>query len=225
MIDIIILAAGRGSRLAGVMPPYMKPLMTANGESILVKLIRGATAAVFNVTTLDSRVTVVTAPENTMPIAHLLNDADIDARIVVQRKPTGPATAVKLAMQPDSARTVVLMGDNVMDTNAIQRVMVKEGTRTTVVGGSNARLVSPSFTRYRHGQQQWVEKTPITDEDTYAFVWLGPLSFNTERLANVLNSELVMNEAGEYPLGPLLNHFNDDLLTVEVTCTDIGVLE
>jgi CTP:molybdopterin cytidylyltransferase MocA len=77
MIDIIILAAGRGSRLAGVMPPYMKPLMTVNGESILVKLIKEATAAVFNVTASDDRVTVVTAPENTMPIAHLLNDADV----------------------------------------------------------------------------------------------------------------------------------------------------
>ena len=225
MIDIIILAAGRGARLAGVMPPYMKPLMTVNGESILVKLIKEATAAVFNVTSSDDRVTVVTAPENTMPIAHLLNDADIDARIVVQRKPTGPATAVKLALQPDSARTVVLMGDNVMSVDAIQRVMVLEDSLVTVVGGNSARLVSPSFTRYRTEQRQWVEKTPITDDDTGAFVWLGPLNFSTDRLHNVLNRRLVVNEAGEYPLGPLLNHFNDDLLTVDVTCTDIGVLE
>ena len=117
------------------------------------------------------------------------------------------------------------MGDNVMSVDAIQRVMVLEDSLMTVVGGNSARLVSPSFTRYRPEEQQWVEKTPITDADTHAFVWLGPLNFSTDRLHKVLNSSLVMNEAGEYPLGPLLNHFNDDLLTVEVTCTDIGVLE
>lgn len=226
MINVVILAAGRGSRLAGVMPPFLKPLMTINGQSLLVTSARQAGDVLFD--TDEMKLTVVTAPENTLPIVQLLNDAEIEGNIVVQRNADGPASALELALDPLTHHTMVLMGDNTMEPSAISRVITPNDANIAVVGG---RVVTDprnpsieSFTRFRTKTEEWVEKVPVTSDDESSFVWLGPLYLPTEELHSLLKKNADhRDQNGERPIGPLLGQFTD-VLRVNVSCTDIGVM-
>lgn len=217
-MHVIILAAGKGSRLAGVMPPYFKPLMTINGECLLVRTLRQV-HDVFQGASYD--VTVVAAPENALPICQVLNDAEMDADIIVQRQPAGPGAAVLRALN-DSQTSLVLMGDNLMNRQAIVDVASAVGSGSkAAVGGRLSESTSESSTRQRVGTGLWVEKEPVSELDKLSFSWIGPVCARTRDLRDALLMQAAVN--GELPIGPSFNILKPEC--VEVECTDIGVIQ
>src|SRR5689334_1907257 len=111
-MDAVILAGGKGSRLDGVMPPYMKPFMPVNGVPLITRIVDQVHGYV-------ARTFVVVAPENAMQMAHVLNGRKVF--MVVQQDATGPGDALMLGLALTKQDTVLLlMGDNLMPDADIQ---------------------------------------------------------------------------------------------------------
>lgn len=216
-MDTVILAAGKGSRLAGIAAPFHKPLMVVNGRP----LIRNAVIEAQKAFGGKSKVIIVAAPENALPIAQLL--ADLEVRIVLQVKPEGPGDALRVGLEMvDTERVLVLMGDNTVTADDIERVCATHiGAQVGV-----QRLAADEaerFTYYQPLAQRWFEKTPIPPgSGDLVYCWIGPVAFPVDELWQAIWQNTKRN--GEYPIGPMLNDITPQDF-IEVSCEDIGIPE
>ena len=221
-MDCILLAAGRGARLRGVVPQYHKPLLVVDGQSLIVSAIKQAKVAGIH------RVIVVVAPENTMPVTALLNDAglvDANTFIIVQPTAYGPGDAFLYASElVRSERVLLLMADNMFGPNDIKTVM---GLRRDVVIGVQTIAepeIAVRFTRITpNGTYEGPEIDDSQRYDESGFrVWLGPLVVNNEKLRNTLGHvvyDAQQNE--ELKIGPYLGDVGE-ILAVGCVTHDVG---
>ena len=214
-MDTVILAAGKGTRLSGVAPPFHKPLMVVNGSS----LVRNAASLAYEAT--GEAPIIVVAPENALPIAQVLEG--VPAKLIVQRHATGPAAALKTGMElVKSGEVLVLMADNVITQSDIAKVYdaapYAVGVREVPAEGAER------FTRLRKNGA-WVEKTPVTTGEVKrrnekVTCWVGPLlldSYITRNVLSRLDSDL--------QIGPPLLNAHAGINLVAVDTYDIGVPE
>lgn len=222
-MDTVILAGGRGSRLEGIMPPYMKPLMIVSGKPLINRLVDHAHEA-----TNGGRVIIVCAPENASHIANVLQyrerrDADID--MIVQPTPRGPGDALSRGLRIASTQDVlVLMGDNVMPYNDIRKMT--NAIKQNVVGTAliTRREAQGHLTIIQN--DQWLEKVQFdagTDMTRTVVAWVGPLMVNKNDMAKAIH-RWKNQEGGEIPIGPLLNWL-PNLGMIECEAIDIGIPE
>lgn len=114
----VVLAAGKNERLAPVVPPFHKPLLVYEGETLVGRAARLAS-------TITDEVIVVVAPQNAAPIAEVVTEGTL----IVQRQPTGPVDALCLArpyVGPDDS-VLLMMGDNTFEIQDLLEVMDAEG--------------------------------------------------------------------------------------------------
>lgn len=224
-MDVIILAAGRGSRLKGIAPPYHKPLMVVDGKP----LILGALEVAHRVRT--SSTVVVVAPENALPICQLIDDAGADysdVRVVVQRNSRGPGAAFIEGWRASdrTETTMLLMGDNTFDNAEVNTVCNKASHDRVVVGG---RWVLPGdlltrFTRV-HGSgvgARFAEGDLFENEPPNPFLWCGPLVLNGKALCDVLMGIEKHEAVPELKLGRYLGYLEANVHLVEVSSKDVG---
>lgn len=208
-LDTVILAAGRGSRLRGVVPQYFKPLMTVDGQALIVQAIRAARAATWG------RVVIVAAPGNVDPMVNLLRDSgDLNevTDIVIQHTPRGPGHAFLCAAPlVRTERAVVLMADNIFDANDIPSVIDGNKIKPEVsIGTRRVTDESEAVKLTRVNGLGTFEGPEINDRqkcnDAYE-CWVGPLVVTVEPLqADLAVASLSTGE--ELKLGPFLGARN-----------------
>jgi bifunctional N-acetylglucosamine-1-phosphate-uridyltransferase/glucosamine-1-phosphate-acetyltransferase GlmU-like protein len=229
IIDAVILAAGRNARLGEAVPPFYKPLMTVDGVPLIVQAVDLAAKFCHSVT-------IVAAPENVLPMMHVLNGRDVFVN--VQTKPNGPGDALRIGLRGlDAEKSLVMMGDNTFRYADIQK-MITAGARcdeTAVVGtGLEPTAAAENFTmithqdgnliRFREDKTSSVPLSYIDPATGMVTVWKGPLLLPTGRAQLVFGNKQKF-DYGEMKIGPLLNDFADQMVLVDVQTQDIGLPE
>ena len=219
-MDAVILAGGRNQRLGGVVPPYMKPLIVVNQRPLVAQAVEVAQQVIKNGGEGGS-VIVVTSPESTLPISHVIDVAAVDMLV----KTGGPGAALRSALDLVTMDYVlVLMADNLTPTEDVNKIVTKMGN---VVGTGLVPLEDcERFTRLRG--LTWVEKVPVTKEDEVfpglARCWLGPLKLDARLAAKGLDVLAGERDTDDLPISPIFNMF-DGFTTVDVHSVDIGLPE
>lgn len=229
VVDTVILAAGRGSRLEGAAAPFWKPLMVVNGEPLVVTVARQG------VTINLGRTIIVVSPENAQPICQVLAHHNLAEAvdIVVQPAPTGPGDAFLRASAFLDGRVMILCADNVIPDWDVQRC--KDCLGTLVIGVRLLESVESEeaerFTRITEGGH--VEEGPhrrpdaVWNDGKYR-VWLGPLVLDAASFQDVLVRRRLDEEL---KIGANLEGYLDcpagvkGPTLVPVNCYDIGVPE
>jgi len=224
-LDTVILAAGRGSRLAGIAAPFHKPLMVVNGQPLISSAVHTAYSA-----TQDARVIVVAAPENAQPIASILSHSGVPYLMAVQPYPLGPGDALQVGLEmARSGDVMVLMGDNTFDTREVSQMVIDHrstGARLSVGGHEMLIEDAERFTWLHDGV--WREKTRPDFDYTNAlkpFVWIGPVIIDRDRAYDWLSVQGRGN-GRELAISPLFNEFTrEETKLCSVSSVDIGVPE
>lgn len=224
-MDTVILAAGRGSRLEGIMAPFHKPLLVVSGEPIIL----GAAKRAWLCT--GERVVLVVAPENALPIAQIMQYTKPLDRydMIIQPRPEGPGDALLRGLQlATSEYVLVLLGDNVTTFADIRLLASCKGNTVGVQQIPQERAFR--FTRLR-ADGSWVEKVPVTDADVdpatgEVLIWVGPIVVNREEMIRSLKlwEESLIDSTRELLIGPTFNDLTD-VKCVNVSSIDIGVPE
>lgn len=215
-MDAVILAAGRGARLNGHVAPYMKPLIAVNG----VALVKTVTSHAVEATT--GRVVVVAAPDNVVPISHLVGELE-RVTVIVQHTPRGPGDAVWRALDLcASDRVLILCADNIMSHADVQAVAT--ATRAPFVVGT--RVLSNGeeaerFTRYTE-DGSFIEgaKGGVWSDGRYR-CWVGPLVVPRTAMQQSLTA-IFVEPGAELKIAPSLNDLGQPEL-IEVRVVDVGV--
>lgn len=220
-MDAVILAAGKGERLNGIMPRFHKPLMVVNG----MPLVRQATEAAFK--SGAEQVVVVVAPGNTQPISEVLEGFS-NLKMVVQRHATGPGDGLVIGLElVRTDRALVLMGDNVLTVEDVRAVVAAE---PFAVGVQSLPATDDAqrFTRYT-SDGSWLEKVPYKGEGEdivagHITAWVGPITIdvNAARDALACLHKAFHHDGVEHPIGPYLNYISPNAKLVNVNSIDIG---
>lgn len=191
----IILAAGNGSRLDGIVPIGLKPLLLVNGEPLIKRLVRQAAG-------VSNDITVVVSPTNVGPIIELIGPS-LD--YVVQPTPFGPGDALLRGLRGwDDARCMVLLGDNWLPDGTIEAV--RHVTAELIISGfsTSARKHALRFTRIftdpETGRPKRSEEGGLLSGSPPWDVWCGPLLAPEDILHRVLHDADSVD--GEKKIGP-----------------------
>lgn len=196
---VVILAGGAGRRLSGVVPTGLKPLLLANGEPLVKRLVRQAYA-----NGLASSITVVVSPTNAAPIVEVV--AANGVHYVVQPTPRGPGDALLRALRhvDPGHRALVVMGDNYIADAFFAAVY--EADAALVIGTTALDDVA-RFTRVgttSAPRALWSAEGPIMKtEPSTRTVWCGPLLLPVGATRQVLYAKQ-SPVSGELKIGPWL---------------------
>jgi GTP:adenosylcobinamide-phosphate guanylyltransferase len=216
----VILAAGRGERLAGYAAPYMKPLLIVNGQPLIVQQMRNAMEVTDNIT-------LVLAPENARFMIDLIQGAMqldwMNIEVVVQPWPgTSVTDALRRGLWHQGGPCVVLMGDNVVPPLTVREMWdsVSRFHRCDVLVATQEMSWKDAerFT-YRSAGIWWEKEVAAAADATedLAEVWIGPLIIDSP--ADFLEAMGDSNSIG--------TSFNraGDVRTFSAKCVDVGVPE
>lgn len=215
-MDAVILAGGKGSRLGGVLPPYMKPFMPIDGVPLVSRVVDQAAG-------YAGRVFVIVAPENAMQMAHVLEGRNIF--MIVQQHATGPGDALLLALALTKEDAIlVLMADNIIPDEDIEAVYNAGDMAGYAIGTNKVATEAEArrFTRiYANGAvvEEGPNVTP-TDDDEFT-VWCGPLVLPVEHAIKALHW-YEEEEGAERKIGANLHHICMDPVLVPCESVDIG---
>lgn len=211
--DGIILAAGRNTRLRGVVPSYHKPLMIVNGRPLVVSLVK-------NTLLVTETVTVLVSPENCGPIAEVLDCNDVlDHRVnlVVQPSARGPGDGLYRALQATTAERIVLVcGDNVVPVQDLLNTVDTDefATRQPNLVTASVMLTTDEadarrFTRIPEKLDEFIETDPAYLDlhdawagrgywsDKHYRCWVGPLIFDREVAEKIFRAKVLSYKIGD----------------------------
>ncbi|MFA5184852.1 MAG: NTP transferase domain-containing protein [Patescibacteria group bacterium] len=147
MTRIIILAAGKGTRMDSELP---KVLVALHSRPMIAYLLDSVTAAA-----VDPRPLIVVSPDNQEMIGQALADYRVD--YVIQKKQLGTGHAVLSARElisrqnPEAENIIVLYGDHpFLKADSIQRLAAARPTALTMM---TTRL--PDFDGWRQNFYHW----------------------------------------------------------------------
>jgi CTP:molybdopterin cytidylyltransferase MocA len=225
-MDTIILAAGRGERLNGLVAKYHKPLVLIDGQP----LVRRATESALAVAGGD--VVVVVAPQNAGVVAEVLEG--LPAQLIVQRYPTGPGDGLLVGLKATRTdKVLVLLGDNVLTTEDVKQVVEAEPY------GVGVQYILPGIDAERYTRRRgdgWVEKEPIdfnldvtythVPDVPHVVIWVGPLTIDARAARESLPTMYhAFHQNGERPIGPYLDYLSPEAQLIPVSSIDIGTPE
>lgn len=167
-MDTVILAAGRGSRLEGIAPPFFKPFMIIDGKPLISRLVDQSREVT------SGNIIVMASPENAQLLFQTIGSGLGNQFIMIQTRhmDTGPGQALKQALQfCQTDKTLVLMGDNIINTADIKKcVDIAVSQDDVVVGIAHKKWTEAhNFTRFRPEQfgepAVWLEKQPFAESE------------------------------------------------------------
>ena len=238
-MDAIILAAGRGQRMAGYSMPFFKPLLEVNGITLLAYAAEYASAAG------AEKAVVVVSPHNIDRVKKVLAQYSSWIEIVIQEEPCGPGHATLLGLKHVSStakRSMLLMSDNIMDLDKVVNMAVDSEIHGADAIGVRSVPLSQAvrFTRVRkvYGggsvntpAYAFVEGVPLEESDidqsqsarVMSKVWCGPVIFDTKKAVSVLSAEWEGRDeaSSELKIGPHL----DRILTWPVHLHDVNAMD
>jgi glucose-1-phosphate thymidylyltransferase len=205
----MILAAGRGERLAGVQPPFAKPLAHVAGRPAVAW---AASAIADDVDRLVAVVSPACAAAIEAAIAEALEGSGLPVDICVQAEPKGVAAAVGEGIRRAglTGPLIVACGDNVMEPGAASAHARRLAEAPDVTMTWAARWLdgrSPSeFAALidTGGGRRLVEKASGIES---AFCWCGPVGFSDARDALRRIEALEPSARGEVEMVDLMNGY------------------
>jgi len=222
-MDAVILAGGRGQRLAGYALPFHKPLIEVNGKPLIFHTLEYAHLAG------AERMIIVASPSNHGIISSMFTNFDY-VTIAVQDQPNGPGDAMLVGFEHvESDRVLALMSDNLMSPDRVEYM-----GRWSSFDGIGTQMLEPAaasrFTRISKvdGSVKFVESTEVEaheiNHDGLVQVWCGPIMCSKKRMTQVLRSAQANTPAGEeLKIGPHLTKGLDRPMFFPTDAVDVGV--
>lgn len=233
MYDGIILAAGKNTRLKGIIPSYHKPMLVVNGTPLITSITK-------RLLERCNRVIIVVSPENSGPITELLAAADLlgdNVFFVIQPEARGPGDAILRALPLCTAKRVcIALGDNVIPNSDFENIFTRD--EDAIKDASPLEL-------QRHITISFVPISDDTEAERFTRIlgvdfiegysggkmqdiyrcWTGPLIVAVDSFSNVLlqyhRKQQVAGE--ETKISPALNYIEHrTVATVEGASLDIG---
>ncbi len=211
MTRIIVLAAGKGTRMNSELPKVLVPLKNRPMISYLMEAIKSSQ--------VDPRPLVVVSPDNYDIISQALKEYDLE--YVLQQKQLGTGHAVSCACEQFSQTSsaidnvMVLYGDHpFLQAKSIQKFAVAETPALTIMPTQLPNFSTWYQNFYHWGRiirnsQQEVEavvefKDATAEQKLITEVNPGFMSFNRSWLLENINNLQAKNQAQEYYLTDLV---------------------
>lgn len=227
-ISAIILAAGANTRLGGVVPPYMKPLILVNGKPLLHHAVDHAVKD-----WCVEQVIIVVSPDNAKAICSI---EDPGRQYILQPQPIGVVDAIQRAIDIiKNEWTVILCADNTFDGFPHLEAHSLPLRPMIAVRDDLSPAEMMRFTRYRTSRidasttgypHRFVDGKDIeiidkTSPDPGMGVWIGPLLLRTPMIRFALsdgtsNVESFIRKA---------SNNGADLVALRMRCADLGIPE
>jgi bifunctional N-acetylglucosamine-1-phosphate-uridyltransferase/glucosamine-1-phosphate-acetyltransferase GlmU-like protein len=221
-MDAVILAAGRGQRLAGHATPFFKPLLEINGKPLIVHAVEYAHIAG------AQKVVIVVSPQNRRMMESLFHTFDF-IELVDQETPQGPGHALLVGLtRVTSKRAIALMSDNILTPDQVElfgMAAIRDLVGVTSVDeGQAARFTR--LVRLANGTYEFREGGGVAPDEAgpngLVTVWCGPLAFDAARMRAALASHLGESD-GELKIGPYLGEAMRSPSAFPITSMDVGV--
>lgn len=213
---LIVLAAGRGSRLEGIAAPFYKPLLVVNGQALLVSAL----------TTKEfTNSVVVLSPSNAAVAIPLVTDAvDRPVNFVVQPTPTGPGDALLLGLQMLTGlgcdKFVAVMGDNTSSREALDSVLgFVHGRQECVVHTQTLPRHEVHRFTWTH-DNEWHEKDCVVPPVSEVPCWIGPIGGSIPAVMSALSA--LEPTGDERLISPIFNMLKTTTVESNGTVFDIG---
>lgn len=216
-IALVILAAGKGTRMNSDLPKVLHPIAQA---PMLVHAMRAGSV-------LSPERTVIVTGHGSEAVAKVAQDEDEDARITVQEEQLGTAHAVgqaRTALDGFDGDIVVLYGDTpFLQPDTLERMVEARSRNDLVILGFDAadparygRLVMNGDTLERI-----VEFKDASDEErAITFCNSGLLACNAQLLFSLIDAVENNNASGEYYLTDVVEIARNRGLNVTAVACD-----
>lgn len=230
-VRVVVLAAGHGSRLKGLYPSFMKPLIPISGKPLIVDILHKAAMIEPN------DMTVVVAPQNALQIVEsVLHGVAPHVHHVVQPSASGVLDAIRLGIGPTiNGNVLVLFADNVI-SHCPSRETVQSATNFKIALQSiKDSAVYPDLTCF--SETELFFRTPGAtvdeDRDPDPHAWVGPMILTEDDQAALMRG-LAMNQSNDYQLSVenYLNHIYHidgdkslNAIKLDIPSFDIGTPE
>ena len=212
-LDIVILAAGKGTRMKSSLPKVMMPIA---GKPILAHIIAAAK-------TLDPRdIVVVIGPDSDTLRAEFVNER-VTFVEQTERKGTGHAVMQAMPLLEDGGSTLVLLGDTPLLTATALQGLVQSKAAVNLL---SFNAVDPTgYGRVKRGSDGFVqgvveEKLATPAERLIKEVSSGVFFFTQDSLARWLPKLTDDNAQGEYLLPAVIEHALADGEHVDAVLTN-----
>ena len=211
-LDIVILAAGKGTRMKSSLPKVMMPIA---GKPILAHIISAAK-------TLDPRNIVVVIGPDSDPLRAEFANERITFVEQTERKGTGHAVMQVMPFLEDGGSTLVLLGDTPLLSATALRGLVQSQAAVNLLSFSAADPTG--YGRVKRGSDGFVqgvveEKLATPTERLIKEVSSGIFFFAQDSLARWLPKLSDDNAQGEYLLPAVIEHALADGEQVEAVLT------
>lgn len=212
-LDIVILAAGKGTRMKSSLPKVMMPIA---GKPILAHIIAAAK-------TLDPRdIVVVIGPDSDTLRKEFVNER-VTFVEQTERKGTGHAVMQATPLLEDGGSTLVLLGDTPLLTATALQGLVQSKAAVNLL---SFNAVDPTgYGRVKRGSDGFVqgvveEKLATPAERLIREVSSGVFFFTQDSLARWLPKLTDDNAQGEYLLPAVIEHALADGEQVDAVLTN-----
>ena len=212
-LDVVILAAGKGTRMKSSLPKVMMPIA---GKPILAHIIAAAK-------TLDPRdIVVVIGPDSDTLRAEFVNER-VTFVEQTERKGTGHAVMQAMPLLEDGGSTLVLLGDTPLLTATALQGLVQSKAAVNLL---SFNAVDPTgYGRVKRGSDGFVqgvveEKLATPAERLIREVSSGVFFFTQDSLARWLPKLTDDNAQGEYLLPAVIEHALADGEEVDAVLTN-----
>lgn len=217
-VTAVILAAGANTRLEGILPPGLKPLIPVNGKTLYKHAVDHA-----NDVWDAKEVILVASPDNVRPLAQL-GHAD---HIVIQPAPDGVVDAIRRAIRlVRTTGTLILCADNTFDLDSMAKAEILEARQNGWAAFGARRLAANEarrFTRFvemsGHHRIRFLAETEALN--VTGDCWIGPMYLPTGGIERGLKDGIIR------PVVDLLNTAiaNVETVPVSMNCSDLGIPE
>ena len=214
MLEVIILAAGQGSRMQSSTPKVLHPLA---GRPLVAHVLQ--TARRLNA----DRIHVVVG-YGAEAVQSAVSAADVQCHLQVEQLGTGHAVKQAISSCQLTSTVLVLFGDVPLITeNALRSVLAKAETGVAML---SARLPNPAgygrIVRSAAGEFVAVveERDATPEQRALQEINTGVLAAKAERLVGWLDRVGNQNAQAEYYLPDVLGLASEDGMRVEVVCSE-----
>lgn len=220
---LIILAAGKGTRMNSDLPKVLHPLA---GAPMLHHAMRAGSA-------LDPARTIVVAGHGAEQVTAAAKDWDPEAEVVIQEEQLGTGHAVdqaREALNGFSGNVVVIFGDTpFLTAETLQNLVAARAQHDVVVLGFDIAEVQPRYGRLvMEGDKllRIVEYKDATEEErAIRFTNSGLLACDADVLFDLIGGLSNANASGEYYLTEVAALANDRGLSVTaIKCDEAETL-
>jgi len=214
MLEVIILAAGQGSRMQSSLP---KVLHTLAGQPLIAHVLQTARQIM-----ADSIHVVVGHGAETVEAA--VAAPDVQCHLQAEQRGTGHAVAQAIGACDPKSKVLVLFGDVPLISNTVLTDVV--AASASGVAMLSANLEDPTgygrVVRDRDGEFMAVveEKDATPEQRSLQEINTGVLAADAEKLAAWLDRVDNHNAQSEYYLPDVLRSAREDGVPVTVVCSD-----